>query len=551
MLIFILQTLSVTDYLFTGLAMLVTTLIGLLNPYLNKLLFSQVIVEGNLPLLASVGVMLVSVAISIRLIGLMSNFLNSRVQQKTDMAVEAAAMMRLLSLPTKFFGDYNTGQVSTRMQSLQGLCTQLSNAIFTTGLSSIFSLVYLRQIFAYAPSLFIPSLCITLAAIGISWLTMVVQMKISKRSMDINAKETGLTYALVNGVQKLKLAGAEKRAFAKWAAIYREKAQLLYNPPTLVKLNTLIQTAISTIGSLVLYYFAVVSSVSVADYFAFQSAYGMVSGAIQSLFGMATSFGMIKPVLDMVKPILDTIPETSASKPVINCMQGGVELSNLSFRYSESTPFILKDLSLKITPGQYVAIVGKTGCGKSTLVRLLLGFEIPQKGAVYYDNHDLSTVDLRSIRRSIGVVLQNGKLSAGDIFSNITRAAPWLTLDQAWEAAEIAGVAKDIRAMPMGMFTLLSEGSGGISGGQRQRLMIARAVAAKPRLLLLDEATSALDNLTQKAVVESLSRFNCTRIVIAHRLTTIIVAMAYNINKLHKEIQQNCTGIQLHTKLTA
>ena len=184
-------------------------------------------------------------------------------------------------------------------------------------------------------------------------------------------------------------------------------------------------------------------------------------------------------------------------------------------------PLILDNLSLKIRPGQYVAIVGKTGCGKSTLMRLLLGFETPQKGAIYYDGKDLNKIDLKSLRHHVGVVMQNSKLFQGDIYSNIVISAPWLTLEEAWAAAELAGIAEDIRHMPMGMNTLISEGSGGISGGQRQRLMIARAIAPKPKILILDEATSALDNLTQKKVSDALGALKCTRIVIAHRLSTI------------------------------
>ena len=198
-----------------------------------------------------------------------------------------------------------------------------------------------------------------------------------------------------------------------------------------------------------------------------------------------------------------------------------MELSNISFRYNENMPLVIDDLSLKIRSGQYVAIVGETGCGKSTLMRLMLGFEKPQKGAVYYDGKDLNSIDLRSLRRKIGVVLQNGKLFQGDIYSNIVISAPQLTMDEAWEAAEMAGIAEDIRRMPMGMHTIISEGSGGVSGGQRQRLMIARAIAPKPKLLMFDEATSALDNITQKIVSDSLSKLKCTRIVIAHRLSTI------------------------------
>ena len=196
-------------------------------------------------------------------------------------------------------------------------------------------------------------------------------------------------------------------------------------------------------------------------------------------------------------------------------------MNNVTFRYDENMPPVLDNLSLKIRSGQYVAIVGSTGCGKSTLMRIMLGFEKPQKGAVYYDGKDLNRIDLKSLRRKIGVVMQNGRLFNGDIYSNIVISAPELTIDDAWEAADLAGMKEDIENMPMGMYTILSEGMGGISGGQRQRLMIARAIAPKPKILMFDEATSALDNVTQKKVSESLDKLKCTRIVIAHRLSTI------------------------------
>lgn len=198
---------------------------------------------------------------------------------------------------------------------------------------------------------------------------------------------------------------------------------------------------------------------------------------------------------------------------------GNIELSDVSFRYSESMPLILDNMSLRIKQGQYIAIVGPTGAGKSTLVRILLGFETPQKGAVYYDGKDMETLDPKSLRRRIGVVTQDGKLFQGDIYENIVISAPWLTQKDAWEAAELAGMAEDIHQMPMGMNTMISGGSGGISGGQKQRLMIARAIAPKPKILIFDEATSALDNITQKKVSESLDSLKCTRIVIAHRLS--------------------------------
>ena len=288
-----------------------------------------------------------------------------------------------------------------------------------------------------------------------------------------------------------------------------------------IKINGVITTAISLISNIVLYYLAVKSGIDQSNYFAFTAAYGSVMGAFSSLAGVALSVGRIKPILDMAEPFLNAEPETSNNKEIVTKLAGGIELNNVYFRYNENSPYIVNNMSLKIKPGEYVAIVGKTGCGKSTLMRLLLGFEKPEKGAVYYDGKDLNRLDLGSLRRNIGSVIQSGGLFQGDIFSNIIITAPHLTLDEAWEAAEIAGIADDIRAMPMGMQTLISEGQGGISGGQKQRLMIARAVAFKPKILMFDEATSALDNKTQKQVSEALDGMGCTRIVIAHRLSTI------------------------------
>lgn len=521
LLLYIAEILSPADYAMVGIATLAVTLIGLLGPKLNSIIFSNVIESGDMRLFLVVTVMLAATGIAGLLADTVKTILQERLQTKTGTAVQAAAMMRVLSLPAEFFKDYSAGNLSSRTQCINSLCVMLSSAILTTGLTSVFSLVYITQIFAYAPALAVPAIMITLATVLFTLLSTWVQMKRSKQTMELSAKESGLIYSFINGVQKLKLSGAEKRAFSQWAALYRQKASLTYDPPVFLKLNTVISTGISLVGAIVLYYTAVRSGVSVANYFAFNTAYGMVSGAFLSLSGIALTAANIKPVAEMVKPILETVPEIAAGKKVLTRISGGIELNNVSFRYAEGMPMIVDNLSLKLRPGQYVALVGKTGCGKSTLMRLLLGFETPQKGAIYYDGKDLSTVDLKSLRRRIGVVMQNGKLFSGDIFSNITISAPWLTMDEAWEAAELSGIADDIRDMPMGMNTMISEGSGGVSGGQRQRLMIARAVASKPRILMFDEATSALDNLTQKTVADSLANLKCTRIVIAHRLSTI------------------------------
>jgi ATP-binding cassette subfamily C protein len=229
------------------------------------------------------------------------------------------------------------------------------------------------------------------------------------------------------------------------------------------------------------------------------------------------------PIFERLQPILDAVPESDESKAPPGRLRGEIGVSHLNFRYVEGGPLIVKDMSFKIRPGEFVAFVGSSGCGKSTLLRLLLGFERPLTGAVYYDGQDLGTLDVRAVRQQLGVVLQESRVMPTDIFRNITGATSH-TIDEAWEAAEMAGLAEDIRQMPMGMHTVVSEGGGTFSGGQRQRLLIARALVNKPRLIFFDEATSALDNRTQAVVTQSMDRLDATRIVIAHRLSTIVNA---------------------------
>lgn len=518
---YIVRTLSVSDFVMIAMATLALSLIGMISPMISKLLFDRVLTSGSIRLLLSIAFFSVCVSVSTLLITAVKNMITSRIETKLSISVDAATMMRIMSLPADFFKKYSSGELSSRASQVGVLCKMLASTVLSTGLTSVFSLIYISQIFVYAPDLVVPALIIILVTVVFSLTSSVVQMKLSTRQMELSGKESGMTYALISGIQKIKLAGAEKRAFARWGNLYAENAKVTYDPPTFIKLNSVISLAISLVGTIVMYSMAVRSGVSVADYYAFNTAYAMVSGAFMALAGIALSAAQIKPILNMVKPFFDAVPEVSGGKQVLTRLSGGIELNNVSFRYSENMPLIIDNLSLKIRPGQYVAIVGKTGCGKSTLMRLLLGFEHPQKGAVYYDGKDLERIDLRSLRRRIGVVMQNGKLFLGDIYSNIVISAPWLSQKDAWEAAELAGIADDIRKMPMGMNTVISEGSGGISGGQRQRLMIARAIAPKPKILMLDEATSALDNLTQKKISESLDSLKCTRLVIAHRLSTI------------------------------
>ena len=514
--------LTVPDVVTFLLAMGAVTLVGMLSPVLVKWLTGNVIASGSLNALMAVGVCMISTSVGHVLFGVIKSLLSGRISTRISLSTEAAVMMRILSLPARFFRKYSAGELSNRSAKLCDAAEQITGLILTTSITSVFSLLYLGQVFAYGRALWLPALTVLIATLLITTVSSLMQYRYSRRIAELAAQESGMNYAVISGMQKIRLAGAEKRVFARWLRLYSREAALIYNPVTFLKISKVLVSAVSVLGSIALYAVAIRSdAVDPAGYYAFMTAFGMVSSAFGALAEIAPAVSEIRPSLEMAAPILEAQPEIAEDKEIVRSLRGAIELNSVSFRYDENMPLVLDDLSLKIRPGEYVAIVGKTGCGKSTLMRLLLGFEKPLKGAVQYDGKDLNHLDLKSLRSNIGSVMQNGALMQGDIFSNITISAPWLTLEDAWEAAETACIAEDIRNMPMGMFTVISEGQGGISGGQKQRLLIARAIAPKPKILILDEATSALDNITQKKISEALDRLKCTRIVIAHRLSTI------------------------------
>ncbi len=518
---YMMECLTVRDLVSFGLAALAITLVGLLMPRLNYILMGTVVEYGSNQLLVAVVSFLFFATVGSTLFSIIRSLLLNRIRYKLNINVGAATMMRILSLPASFFKDYSAGELNQYIAYMDSLCDTMVNSLFATGVTGIFSLVYLTQIFAYAPSLVWPSLIITLLTLAVSLLSASVQMRLSKEMMVYSAKERGLVFSLITGIQKIRLSGAENRAFIRWSNLYTKSAVLNYNPPFIVKMSGVITVAITMIGTAIMYFVAVKSQVSVAEYYAFNSAYAYISTAFSSLASVALSAASIKPIMSLIQPLLEATPEVADSRETVTKLSGSIELAHVTFGYDPDSKPLFEDFNLQIPARQYVAIVGKSGCGKSTLVRLLLGFEKPSRGAIYYDRKELQQLDMRSVRRQVGAVMQDGRLFSGSIFENIVISAPTLKLQDAWDAAEIAGIAEDIRAMPMGMHTVLQEGGGTISGGQRQRLMIARAIAPKPKILIFDEATSALDNITQKKVSEALDAMKCTRIVIAHRLSTI------------------------------
>ena len=482
---FIFRVFDRSDYLLVLLAAGVVALIGLLPAWANQVAYGVVAPSGQPNLILPIAAMLLGVGVASTLIGACRSMVMNRVATKLDVVTEAATFSRVLSLPSSFFKQYSSGNLASRVANARLLVQTLSSVILGSSLTTIFSIVYIFQIGVFAAQLAIPALLIAVTQAVLTVIATLGAMRYERTTMEASAKLSG------------------------------------DNRPVIIRALPAIIGFVGLLGNIVIYYLAGSTGVSIANYTAFSASYGQVTAAIMSLAGIAGQIARINPMLEMVGPILEATPEISEEKKPVESLTGSIEVSDISFRYDDASPYILQNLSFKVRPGEYVAIVGKSGCGKSTIMRLLLGFETPERGTILYGPHDVSKVDLQSLRRHIGVVMQDGKLFMGDIASNITIATPTATIGDAWEAAETAGIADDIRKMPMGMQTFVTEGGGGISGGQRQRLMIARAVCGRKRILMFDEATSALDNVTQRHVAESLDSLKCTRIVIAHRLSTV------------------------------
>ncbi len=494
---------------------------ALLGPEIQKIIYDKIIPSGSTSLIFPIASFMFGITFGSVLMDITRQLITTRFGTKFGLAVSSAVMIRFFSLPTKFFKQYTAGELATRVGYISQLCNTIKEAIFSVGITTLFSFSYVFQMGRHAPELVLPGIIIVLVNLGFGIFMTFYQQQYNKKRLELDPKLQSLTYAIFGGIQKIKVTGSEKRAFAKWADIFSAVERFTYSPPMIIRINGIISLVISTIGTMVLYYFAITSKVPYADYNAFNVAYGGVSGAIGTLCGVALQFATVQPILKLIKPVMEEKPESSEGRKIPTKLSGDIEINDVTFKYDANGPKVLNGINLKIKKGEYIGIVGKTGCGKSTLLRLLLGFETPDTGAIYYDGIDLKTLDLRSVRQKIGVVMQNGSLFPNDIFSNIIITSPWKTMDDAWEAAKFAGIDEDIKNMPMGMHTLISEGSGGLSGGQKQRLMIARAIINKPNILFLDEATSALDNITQKHVADKLADLEGTKLVIAHRLSTI------------------------------
>lgn len=446
-----------------------------------------------------------------------------RVFSAWDASLQSAVWDRLMRMPLPFFRRFSSGDLASRVSGVHAFFRILSNWLLTGIAGALFAILQTGVLFFYQPSL----AWLGIGLIGFYVLLFVAisfpLVRLTGKKTELEGSVNGLLVQLIGGIAKFRVAGAESRAFLQWSMRFGRQRAYAYQLRSVQNVLLVINSGYTVLASLLLFWLAGGndSGMTPGAFAAFYAAYATLIGSVIGLCASTLPLFELIPLYQRIKPLLDTQPESEETRSDPGDLSGDIEMSHVTFRYEEDGPPILDDLSLHIRAGEYVALVGASGSGKSTLLRLLIGFDRPQSGSIYYDGKDLNGLDLRSVRKQCGVVLQNGTLWAGDIADNIIGQSGGYTLEDAWSAAQSVGLDEDIAKLPMGMHTMLSDASGFLSGGQAQRILIARSIVHKPRMVFLDEATSALDQLSQEKITRTLDRMNVTRVVIAHRLSTI------------------------------
>lgn len=520
------------DGTFILLAALAGSLIGLLTPMLSGVLFDDVIPQADRSFLWEVfGIMLI-IAIVRALLDLSRGILLLRVETKSNINVQAGLMDHLLRLPVTFFRKYAAGDLTMRALGINFIRQTLSNTVLTTVLSGAFSVVNLILLFYYDSSMAWVGVGLAVLAVAIISALGYLKLRYDRQMSELQGNIQGFLFEFLSGINKIRISGSEKRVFSLWGSQFGNLKEVAFRSGNYQNFVEVFKGSYPLLTNMFFFGFilytlqnatANTSMISVGIFMAFLTAFNQfLNDCLSVSMGLISSLNIV-PMYERLKPILEATPESTENNADPGELAGEIEFNAINFRYDPDQPLILKDVSFKIKPGEMVAFVGPSGSGKSTVMRLLLGFEEPETGSIYYDGQSFDSLNKEQVRRQLGVVLQHGSLMPGSIYQNIVGSSE-LTLEDAEAAAAMAGLEEDIAQMPMGMHTVISEGGSTFSGGQRQRLMIARAIVHKPRILYMDEATSALDNRTQSIVSESLDRLQATRIVVAHRLSTIVNA---------------------------
>ncbi|MER5878042.1 NHLP bacteriocin export ABC transporter permease/ATPase subunit [Streptomyces sp. NPDC001910] len=504
---------------------LVTVAIGALVPIATGRVLGAYVPKAQHGLIVQVCLALMVTSVVSAAFMLLQNLTLLRMEGRIEASLQPAVWDRLLRLPTTFFTSRSTGELASAAMGISAIRRLLAGVGPTLAQAGTVGAMNLGLLFWY-------SVPMALAAIGMLVVIAAVflglglwQVRWQRRLVVLSNKLNNQAFQTLRGLPKLRVAAAENYAYAAWAGEFARSRELQQRVGRIKNLTTVMGAVYLPLCSLLMFMLLAGparGSLSAAAFLTFNTSVTMLLTSVTQITGAFVSAAAALPMFEEIRPVLDATPEVRVASTRPGLLSGGIEARRLSFRYADDGPLVLDDVSFAVRPGEFVAVVGPSGCGKSTLLRLLIGFDRPVSGSVLYDGQDLAALDQSAVRRQCGVVLQHAQPFTGSILDCICGTEPY-TPEEAMAAAEMAGLAEDIRRMPMGLHTLVS-GSGAISGGQRQRLMIAQALIRRPRILFFDEATSALDNETQRTVIESTKALNATRVVIAHRLSTVLDA---------------------------
>lgn len=507
------------------LAGLVTVGLGALVPIATGRVLGVYVPKGESGLIVQVSLAVMVTSVVTAAFTLLQNLTVLRLEGRVEATLQPAVWDRLLRLPTAFFAERSTGELASAAMGISAIRRVLSGVGPVVVQACTVGAMNVVLLFCYSVSLALVALAMLAVAAAVFLGMGLWQLRWQRQLVELGNKLNNQAYQTLRGLPKLRVAAAESFAYAAWAREFARSRELQQRAGRIRNLTTVLDAVCLPLCSLTMFMLLAGparGSMSAGAFLTFSTALTMLLTSVTQVTGALVSAAAVMPMFEQVKPLLDEAPEVRGAGAQPGALSGGIEARGLSFRYSDDGPLVLDDVSLEVRPGEFVAIVGPSGCGKSTLLRLLIGFDRPTSGSVLYDGQDLAALDQAAVRRQCGVVLQNAQPLTGSILECICGAESF-TEEEVWEAATMAGLAEDIKRMPMGLHTLIS-GGGAISGGQRQRLMIAQALVRRPRILFFDEATSALDNETQRIVIESTRSLESSRLVIAHRLSTVMDA---------------------------
>lgn len=513
--------------------LLVTSLLlqvfALSVPVLTGALVDRVVPRGDYHLLLVLSIGLLSLVGFHFLASMIRAYLLLQLRTYLDARMTLGFLEHLIDLPYVFFQRRSAGDLMMRLNSNTTIREILTAGALSGLLDGTLVVVYLIILLVASPSMGLLVLVLGVLQIGVFIFTRRKQRDLMSENLHIQAKSQSYQVEMLTGIETLKAMGSEQRAAEHWSDLF---VDVLNVSLARGRLSAWIDSITSTLklGSplLILGMGALLvlqGNLTLGTMLALTSLAAGFLGPLSNLVGTAGQLQILGSYLERIEDVLAAPAEqdpTRARQPAK--LKGRITLEDVSFRYSPAAPMVVRNVSLEIAPGQFVAIVGRSGSGKSTLSSLLLGLYAPASGVIRYDGVDLSELDLRSVRRQVGIVTQRPYLFGTTIRANIALSDPTLPLDQVVEAARRARIDHEIAEMPLGFDSLLLDGGASLSGGQRQRVALARALVRQPAILLLDEATSSLDALTEREVQDELAKLRCTRVVIAHRLSTIVHA---------------------------